>query len=254
MSRPTWLERMRNYMDGTPHETTGLVVVTGAGRGVGRALVKDLVERHGRQVLAISRDPVALDRLVQACSAGPGSVEVLALDLAEPTASGKVRDVVGTRRVIALINNAGILIKRSFGDWSMQDADELFRVNAAVPFLLAQALVDRLDGDPMGHVVNVGSMGGFQDSAKFPSLLAYSASKAAMACVSQCLAEEFKDRGIRSNCLAIGAVDTEMLRAAFPEHKAPIGPEAMARYISRFALEGHNLYNGKVLPLALSTP
>jgi NAD(P)-dependent dehydrogenase (short-subunit alcohol dehydrogenase family) len=119
---------------------------------------------------------------------------------------------------------------------------------------MAQGLADRLDGAPPGHVVGIGSMGGFQDSVKFQGLLAYSASKSALACIAQCLAEEFKDRGIRSNCLAIGAVDTAMLRAAFPDYTAPVGPEAMGSYIARFAMEGHNHYNGKVLPVALSTP
>lgn len=97
-------------------------------------------------------------------------------------------------------------------------------------------------------------MGGFQDSIKFQGLAAYSASKAALACMAQCLAEEFKDRGIRSNCLALGAADTDMLRAAFPGFKAPVSAETMGIYVARFALEGHKLFNGKVLPVSSSTP
>jgi NAD(P)-dependent dehydrogenase (short-subunit alcohol dehydrogenase family) len=97
-------------------------------------------------------------------------------------------------------------------------------------------------------------MGGFQDSAKFPGLVAYSASKAALACMAQCLAEEFRERGIRSNCLALGSVDTEMLRGAFPGYRAPVTAEAMGNHVADFALNGHRLYNGKVLPVAVTTP
>src|SRR5690606_37581299 len=112
-----------------------------------------------------------------------------------------------------------------------------------------QALAPQLKGDPPGHVVHIGSMGGFQDSVKFPSLAAYSASKAALACLAQCLAEEFKDQGVRSNCLAIGAAGTEMLRTAFPDYDAPVSAAAMGAYVARFAVEGHHWFNGKVLPV-----
>jgi NAD(P)-dependent dehydrogenase (short-subunit alcohol dehydrogenase family) len=140
------------------------------------------------------------------------------------------------------------------GAHSRLELTELFALNVVAPLELTQALVDELDGDPPGHVVHIGSMGGFQDSAKFPGLVAYSSSKAAMACMAQCLAEEFKERGIRSNCLALGAVDTAMLREAFPGYTAPVDAARMGAYVARFLLEGHALYNGKVLPVALGTP
>ena len=72
--------------------------------------------------------------------------------------------------------------------------------------------------------------------------------------MAQCLAEEFKDRGIRSNCLALGAVDTDMLRAAFPGYEAPVTAQADGSYVAEFSLNGHKLFNGKVLPVAVSTP
>jgi NAD(P)-dependent dehydrogenase (short-subunit alcohol dehydrogenase family) len=131
---------------------------------------------------------------------------------------------------------------------------DLYTTNVIAPLELTQALADELDGDPPGHIVHIGSMGGFQDSAKFPGLIAYSASKAALACMAQCLAEEFKGRGIRSNCLALGAVDTEMLRTAFPGYEAPVTASAMGAYVAQFSLTGHKLFNGKVLPVAVSTP
>ncbi|GIR50606.1 MAG: hypothetical protein CM15mP59_3480 [Flavobacteriaceae bacterium] len=68
------------------------------------------------------------------------------------------------------------------------------------------------------------------------------------------MAEEFKDNGPRCNALALGAVQTEMLAEAFPDYKAPVSASQMATYIADFSLNGHHLYNGKVLPISQSTP
>jgi NAD(P)-dependent dehydrogenase (short-subunit alcohol dehydrogenase family) len=104
------------------------------------------------------------------------------------------------------------------------------------------------------HIVNITSMGGFQGSSKFKGMAYYSASKAAFACLSECLAGEFAESGISVNCLAMGAVQTEMLEEAFPGYKAPLTAKEMAEFISYFAVNGHKYFNGKVLPVAVSTP
>ncbi len=88
-------------------------------------------------------------------------------------------------------------------------------------------------------------MGGVQGSVKFPGLSLYSASKGALAILTECLAEELKDSEIKANALAIGAVQTEMLTEAFPGYKAPLQPEEMASFIANFALTGHHYFNGK---------
>ncbi len=231
-----------------------LVVVSGASRGVGRATAKALVEVHGCRVVAISRDAKGLASLKGECGAKADALEALQLDLASPKGIAEVRDHLVGRRVHGLVNNAGLLIKEDWGGWTMEDLQRLFLLNASVPLLLTQALSDLLGGDPVGHVINIGSMGGFQGSVKFPGLAGYSASKAASANITECMAEELKDRSVRCNCICLGAVDTAMLRVAFPGYTAPVGPEEVGGYIARFVLEGHKLFNGKVLPLALSTP
>jgi NAD(P)-dependent dehydrogenase (short-subunit alcohol dehydrogenase family) len=97
-------------------------------------------------------------------------------------------------------------------------------------------------------------MGGFQGSMKFKGLSYYSASKAALACLSECLALEFSESRISVNCLALGAVQTEMLEEAFPGYKAPVDACGMADFISYFAINGHKFFNGKILPVAVNTP
>lgn len=104
------------------------------------------------------------------------------------------------------------------------------------------------------HVVNVSSMGGVQGSAKFAGLSAYSSSKGAIITLNELLAEEYKDKGIAFNTLALGAVQTEMLEEAFPGYKAPVSASQMATYIKEFSLSGNQFYNGKVLPVSASTP
>ena len=105
------------------------------------------------------------------------------------------------------------------------------------------------------HVVSISSMGGIQGSLKFGGLAAYSSSKGALITLSEILAEEYKERGIIFNTLALGAVQTEMLAEAFPDYyKANISPQEMAHYIADFALNGSKVFNGKVLQVANTTP
>ena len=230
--------------------TEGLVVVTGASRGVGRATVEALVRDHGARVLAVARSEGALQELK---ALGP-RVEVLRIDLEEDGAPATLAVAVGARRVRALVNNAGLLLKRDLLEWTDSDLQRLHRVNVVAPLRLVQALADRLSGDPAGHVVNVGSMGGVMGSMKFAGLLGYTVSKGGLVTLTECLAEELKDRGVRANCVCLGAVDTEMLREAFPGYQAPVGPVEVGNFLARFALEGANLFNGKVLQMAVSTP
>lgn len=241
-------------MNGNAGTTTPLVVVTGSSKGIGRGTAGSLVRDHGCTVIGMARDAEGLATLEAECRGASGHFEPVVADLSRPEALDVLLERVGGRRVNGLVNNAGLLITRTFGTWTAEDTGRLFHLNAAVPLLLAQALAHVLGGDPPGHIVNISSMGGFQGSAKFPGLLAYSASKAGLACITECLAEELKESGVRANCLCLGAVDTEMLRAAFPGYKAPMGPAAMGAHVARFVLEGHSLFNGKVLPVALSTP
>lgn len=232
----------------------GIILVTGASRGVGRATAKELAMVHGSTVIAVARDADRLEELRAECASGPGHIEPLPVDLEQAESLARVRESLNARHLRGVVNATGLLLKREFGHWSAADAQRLFHLNAAVPLLLAQELGPLLDGDAPAHIVNIGSMGGFQGSVKFPGLAFYSASKAAVANLTECMAEEFKGRGIRCNCLCIGAVDTDMLREAFPGYQAPVSAAQMGAYIARFVLEGHNYFNGKVLPVALSTP
>ena len=115
-------------------------------------------------------------------------------------------------------------------------------------------LVFAAEAATQGHVVNISSMGGVQGTAKFSGLSAYSSSKGGLIILTELLAEEFKESGPAFNALALGAVQTEMLEEAFPGYKSPISASEIATYILEFALKGQQFYNGKVLPIASTTP
>lgn len=234
------------------------VVVTGASRGVGFALVQALVKKGVNLIFAVSRDGDKLENLKQKCSVIDPGVEVIALpfDLTSEQELERVQAGIKekTDRIDVLVNNAGALLNLPFEEISLEAVRKLYEVNVHAPFRLTQLLLPFMKGGDPSHVVNVGSMGGVQGSSKFPGLSAYSSSKGAVATLSECLAEELSNEGVRVNCLALGAVQTEMLEEAFPGYQAPLSAEQMASFIATFALEQHHFVNGKVIPVSVSTP
>jgi len=228
------------------------IIITGASRGIGKYLTLNLAARGGHKLLLISRNE---EKLKQVCEMAGNSSDLIAIpfDLEKgnyDTLAKMIR--VNSAEIHVLINNAGALINKKFGHFTEDDFDHMMNVNVKSAFMLTQSLLPYFE--PKSHIVNISSMGGYQGSAKFPGLSLYSASKGALAILSECMAEELKDHDISVNCLALGAAQTEMLAEAFPGYKAPVTAADMASYIAEFALNGHNFYNGKILPLSLSTP
>ncbi|MDD2564662.1 MAG: SDR family NAD(P)-dependent oxidoreductase [Salinivirgaceae bacterium] len=221
------------------------IVVSGCSQGIGFELVKLLGKSHN--VYALSSNPSVLQVKLGQVPCSIIDFNFLTHDLS--SIKNKLPDTVDI-----LINNAGVLINKSFEDYSGDDVDKIMTVNFKIPLLLTQQLISNLRKSSVAHVVSIGSMGGFQGSSKFSGLSVYSASKAAMACLTECLATEYSDQGVRFNCLALGAVQTEMLNRAFPGYKAPLTPEEIAQYIADFALKQWRFINGKIIPVAVSNP
>jgi len=232
------------------------IIITGASKGIGYELVKAFANDSANNILAISRNEELLSKLKRECldSNQNSNVFPIAFDLSSfdiiNELIGIIKEKIDT--VDILINNAGYLVNKSFEFLTDEDFDNLFTVNVKSVFKLVQALLPMFK--PNSHIVNISSMGGFQGSVKFPGLSLYSASKGALAILSECMAEEFKEEQIKVNCLALGAVQTEMLSEAFPGYEAPIKPNKMAEFIKNFALTGQQVFNGKILPVSLSTP
>ncbi|HNS17216.1 MAG TPA: SDR family oxidoreductase [Bacteroidales bacterium] len=232
------------------------IIVTGASRGIGNSLVREYAKNPGDSIIAISRNPVALNDLRSYCiSHHPGSrVFPVAYDLSNIASDDRlIPEVVNHfEKTDVLVNNAGLLIHKPFAEFTPEDIDRLLDINFRASVILIQKLLPLMNQG--AHIVNIGSMGGVQGSVKFPGMSVYSASKGALAILTECLAAELEPAGISVNMLALGAVDTEMLRMAFPGYKAPVTPDEMAAFIASFSRTGHHFFNGKVLQLSLSTP
>ena len=231
------------------------VIVTGASSGIGFELVKQFVEKENvTNVLAIARRMDRLESLATECDSSKLLVQQFDLKDGEFGFLTNSHFFKKVSEVDVLINNAGLLVNKPFHELTVEDYRNSYEVNVFGPFKLIHASLPWLKRSISAHIVNIGSMGGYQGASKFPGLSAYSSSKGALATLSECLAEEFKEDGIKVNCLALGAVQTEMLEAAFPGFQAPVSPDQMASHILNFAVSGHTVYNGKVLPVSVSTP
>ena len=156
------------------------------------------------------------------------------------------------KKIDILINNAGTLINKSFNETSFEDFQSVYNVNVFGVAELIRQLIPYFN--KKSHVINISSIGGIGGSSKFSGLSAYSSSKGALNILTEMLAEEYKDKNISFNTLALGAVQTEMLEEAFPGYKANISPFEMANFIYKFSLEGNNFFNGKIIPVSTTNP
>ena len=228
-------------------------LITGASRGIGYDTALELAADANKQILVISRRESALKLLVEEADKryAHNNIAYLVADITSLD-PGKLHDwVAGFGTLSGIVNNAGLLINKPFEELDQADWQTTFDTNFFSVVRILQSLKPLL---LEAHVINISSMGGFQGSAKFPGLVAYSAAKAALANLTECLAEEWKTEGIAVNCLALGAVQTEMLATAFPGFKAPVNSAQMGSFVAWFLQNGHTFFNGKVLPVSVSTP
>jgi NAD(P)-dependent dehydrogenase (short-subunit alcohol dehydrogenase family) len=222
------------------------IIITGTSRGIGYELALQFANA-GHQVLAISRNTP------QTLMEHP-NVSCLSLDISVAEDLIQVEKFIAQtwKKVDLLLHNAGSLLHKPFDQISTEEFQSVYKVNVFAVAELTKICIPFMQKG--SHVVTISSMGGIQGSTKFAGLAAYSSSKGAVITLSEVLAEEYKERGIAFNVLALGAVNTEMLQEAFPGYEAPISAKEMADYIFNFALTGNAYYNGKVLQVSSSTP
>jgi NAD(P)-dependent dehydrogenase (short-subunit alcohol dehydrogenase family) len=229
------------------------IIVTGGSRGIGREVVLSLAADKDNQILVTGRNEATLKELQLVCL--NENVSYLVMDISRVYQEKEpVMDQIYNRfsRVDILINIAGLLVVSDFMKLTDQEAHSMMETNFFGPAAFIKLLVPLMSAG--SHIVNISSMGGFQGSSKYRGLSFYSASKAALSCLSECLAVELAETGISVNCLALGSVQTEMFESAFPGFKAPLGPGEISEFISYFAVNGHKFFNGKVLPVAVNNP
>jgi NAD(P)-dependent dehydrogenase (short-subunit alcohol dehydrogenase family) len=227
------------------------IIVNGGTRGIGREVVDYLAQNISNHIFVTGRNEKILNDISSRYkNVKSFTIDMSVLESRQDIFLAAVSDYFD--KVDVLINLAGFLIAKDFLEMANEEARLIMETNFFGPAALIRILKPKMSSG--SHIVNISSMGGFQGSQKYTGLSYYSASKAALACLTECLATEFKEYGISVNCLALGAVQTEMFGEAFPGYRAPVDARQMAEFVSQFALTGNKLFNGKILPVALGNP
>ncbi len=219
----------------------GAVLITGGGSGIGAACAEEFL-RRGRAVVVVGRTASRLKAVKGALA--------LAGDVGDEAFARRAFAVARKRfgSVDILVNNAAWLVKKSFVDTTAAEWDEVMRTNLRGPFLFSREFLRA--PKPGRAIVNIGSLGGVQGTAKFPGLSAYTVSKYGVTGLTAALAVEARPRGVAVFCVAPGAVDTAMLRKAAPGIKAGAVPSDIARVVADLAASARpDLLSGAVIPL-----
>jgi 3-oxoacyl-[acyl-carrier protein] reductase len=185
------------------------VVVTGASRGIGRAIAVALVRAGARVWCVSTREGGCADTLA-ACAevGGEGRAEALAADVSdEASVAAMAERVLAGGPVHALVNNAGVTRDGLFLRMTPEDFDAVVSVNLRGAFLVSKAFVRALSKAGDGRIVNVGSVVGLTGNA---GQVNYAASKAGLVGMSRSLAKEFGGRGLTCNVVAPGFIETDM--------------------------------------------
>lgn len=188
-----------------------VALVTGATRGIGRAIATTLY-RQGASVIVSGRDEEGLATLCGELQGGIGECHPVAGDIAQTETADQLAKAAFTkfRRLDILVNNAGMLTEGMIGMIKVDAIDQTLSVNLRSTLLLTQAAVRLMRRNGGGSIVNLSSiMGRFGN----PGLMAYSASKAGIIGASMAAAKELAQAGIRVNVVAPGVIDSDMTRA-----------------------------------------
>jgi NAD(P)-dependent dehydrogenase (short-subunit alcohol dehydrogenase family) len=222
------------------------IIITGTSRGIGFELAL--------QFAAAGHKVMALSRMIPQSLLQSENITCLSVDLSADAGLKQITSFIDStwHKVDVLIHNAGSLVLKPFLEISQEEFEYIYKVNVFGVAALNRLVLPYMQQG--SHVVTISSMGGVQGTVKFSGLSAYSSSKGAVITLSELLAEEYKEKGVAFNVLALGAVNTEMLQEAFPGYEAPLSAKEMADYIFDFALNGNKYFNGKVLQVSSSTP
>ncbi|MBK8268956.1 MAG: SDR family oxidoreductase [Planctomycetes bacterium] len=191
-------------------------IVTGAGRGIGRAIARRFAV-HGANVIITSRTADQLDETKRLIERGGGGGRVFA-QTADVSNAGDVEKLIEDshaifERVDVLVNNAGVAPLAMIEEMEPEMFDHILSTNVRTVYLCTRAVWPIMREQGGGAIVNIASLAAFDP---FPGFTAYGAAKAFVVAYTKSLAREGQPFGIRVHGVAPGAVETGMLRGAFP--------------------------------------
>jgi 3-oxoacyl-[acyl-carrier protein] reductase len=232
-----------------------VAIVTGASRGIGRAIAERL-SADGRLVVLVSRSVPQLEQVREGIEQMGGAAEVRGCDVADGEAlSGTVEEVASTHgRLDILVNNAGVTRDGLIMRMTDEDFDEVIAVNLKSAFIACRAAARPMMRGRFGRIINVGSVTGMMGN---PGQANYAAAKAGLVGLTKTLARELGSKGITANVVAPGFINTEMI-AALPREllddvvkRLPVRrigePEEIAHVVSCLSSDLAGYVTGQVL-------
>ena len=204
-------------------------VVTGASRGIGRAIAKRL-SAAGAELALWARDRSALEAL----AAELGHAKAFVVDVTDSKAIDRARDEVRATMpaVRTVVNNAGAVLRSETANITDEQWAHVMAVNANGTFYVTRAFLPDLIREN-GRVINIASRAGREGT---PLLAAYCAAKHAVVGFTRALALELRTAKVSVNAICPGSVDTEMLRAGLPDASPDMTPDDIARTVEFLAV------------------
>lgn len=243
-----------------PGLTGAVIIVTGAGSGIGAAAARQLGAAGARVVLA-GRRPDPLEEVAGKIRSAGGDALCLPADLAEP---GRPEQVAAASldhygHIDGLVNNAAVVRHKPLGEWDVAGFDEHVATNVRAPFFLIQAALPALRESEVGAVVNISSSSGTLHRV---GQSVYAMTKSALDYLTRTLAGELAPLGVRVNGIAPGPIDTP-IHATWAEDldeayrwlggQVPLGrigtPEEVALWIMLLLSPAASFLTGAVIPL-----
>ena len=208
-----------------------VAIVTGASRGIGRAISIALAQEAATVVLA-ARSTEKLHEVAEKVTKAGGKPEIVVTELTEEES---IKNLVKTTnekfsRLDILINNAGVTHSAKLEQTATEDWQHCINVNARAPFILCREALPLLKKSQASYIINIASVVGVKG---YPLQSAYTSSKHALRGMTISLAEELKGSNIRVHLLCPGGVDTDMVGSVRPDIKKDelINPEEIAELV-----------------------
>jgi 2-hydroxycyclohexanecarboxyl-CoA dehydrogenase len=213
-----------------------LVLITGAGSGIGRATALTFADA-GARVLAVDIDREAAEKTAAACGERGVESRAYGVDVADRVAVAGLADVVHTEfgALDVLVNNAGVGMSARFLDMPLEDWDWIVSINLMGAIYLCHAFGPRMVGRGRGHVVNISSGLGYTPTASEPG---YGTTKAAVLAFSRSLRADWHSQGVGVSAICPGVIDTPIIdHTRFRGDQA--APDRVARVKDLFSKRGH---------------
>lgn len=205
-----------------------IALVTGASKGLGKAMALALAEA-GSNVALASRDTEKLEEVAAEIRKHGGTAQVFTTDVSDEARVAKLEHDVSEKlgKVQILINNAGVNVRKSITDFTLQDWNYVIGTNLTAAFLMCRAFVPHMKGSGYGRIVNMTST---MSHVSLAGRAAYSSSKAGLLGMTKALALELAKDGVTVNGISPGPFATEMNAVLFQN------PEINQQFLSKVPL------------------